>query len=137
MDISVAVSEGYLKPAIDLKVTNDMEEDFNQGLMFGDRNEVLTRGHTAKNLKPVSETRIKKLEERSKLSNYLVLPTKHQFPKTVRIYGYVISFVTNARKGKKLVGELLREGKLWFSTFLCNLLTTKFNSVKILSQADL
>ena len=72
---------------MDLKVTNDMEEEFNQGLMFGDRNEILTRGHTT--LHPVSEARIGKLEERARLSDYLILPTKFKFPSTVRIYSSI------------------------------------------------
>lgn len=55
----------------------------------------------------VSETRWRKLKERADYSDYLVLPTKHSFPRTVRIYGYIISFVRKTRKGRKMLGELL------------------------------
>lgn len=65
----------------------------------------------------VSSTRIQKLQERAEHSNYLVLPTKHSFPRTVRIHGYVMNFVVKARKGRKMLGELLREAKIWFSVF--------------------
>ena len=81
--------------------------------MFGDRDEV-TKGFAATK---VSDTRLRKLEERSKFSEYPILPTKHSFPSTVRIYSYVLCFIKNARKGRKMLGELLKEADLWFSVF--------------------
>ena len=136
LDIEEAVSRGYIKPATKIRVSKDLEEDFKEGLIFGDTDEVLTRGHTVSAVNTVSETRIKKLEERANVSNYLFLPTKFKFPATVRIYGYVLGFVKNARRGRKMVGELLKEAKVWFSAFSCDLLTAKFSSVKVLTKVD-
>ena len=58
-------------------------------------------------------------------SEYLLLPTTFSFPKTVRVYGYVMLFITKTRKGKATTGLLLGEAKLWFSTFQCDVITSK------------
>ena len=136
MEIAKAVTKGFIRPASELRVSKDIEEDFNEGLMFSDRDEVLTRGHPAKTVHIVSETRVKKLQERAEFSKYLLLPTKYSFPATVRIYGYVFCFVRNARKGKQFLGDLLKEAKLWFSIFSCDLKTANINSVKVVSKLD-
>ena len=136
LDITEAVSKGFIKPASELRVSKEMENEFNEGLVFGDRDELLTRGHTVQTVNIVSEIRVRKIQERAEFSNYLLLPTKYRFPATVRIYGYVLSFVKNARKGRKLLGELLREAKVWFSVFSTDLSSAKCNSVKILSNVN-
>ena len=118
MDISQSVAQGILLPAADLRITQDEEPDFNQGLVFGDKDEILTRGHVSSQ---ASKNRIQKVKEIAKFSEYLISPTKFPFPKTVRIYGYVLLFITKTRRGKATVGALLGEAKFWFSTFHCNL----------------
>ena len=40
-DIEDAVEAGILKSATSLRVTKDIENDFKQGLVFGDKDEVL------------------------------------------------------------------------------------------------
>ena len=97
LDIDEAVETGILKPATSLRVTKDIEDEFNQGLMFGDRDDVIAGGFNANVASTVSEMRVKKLEERANYSEYIILPTKFSFPTTVRIYGYVLCFVKNAR----------------------------------------
>ena len=57
------------------------------------------------------------MEERANFSRYLVLPTKYSFPKVVRILGYVMAFVSKARKNKPMNGDLLRDGRCRFSAF--------------------
>ena len=118
MDISQCVAQGILLPAADLRITQDEETDFNQGLVFGDKDEILTRGHVSNQ---ESKKRIQKVQEVAKFSEYLISPTKFTFSKIVRIYGYIMLFITKTRKGKATVGSLLREAKLWFSTFHCKL----------------
>ena len=118
MDICQSVAQGILLPAADLRITQDEEPDFNQGLVFGDRDEILTRGHVSSQ---ASKNRIQKVKEIAKFSEYLISPTKFPFPKIVRIYGYVLLFITKTRRGKATVGAQLGEAKFWFSTFHCNL----------------
>ena len=87
------------------------EDDYERGLVYERVPEVLTRGHV------VSPRRVDLIEERATYSKYLLLPTKFSFPKVVRIYSIVLSFVSNCRRGKILLSKLLCEGKLWFSMF--------------------
>ena len=131
LDIDMAVTEGYIRPAADLRVNDEMEDKFKEGLMFGDQDEVLTRGHTAAT---TTINRIEKIHQRAKLADYLVLPTKYKFLTTVRIYGYIMCFIIKARKGRKMLGEWLREARLWFSTFSCDIVTNENSSfIKVLT----
>ena len=47
LDIKIAVTEGYIKPAADLRINDELQDTYKEGLMFGDQEEILTRGHTA------------------------------------------------------------------------------------------
>ena len=116
-EISDAIESGVLKPATSLRVSKDMENEFKEGLMFGDRDEVLAGCCNSNISGKVSELRKSKLEERAGFSKYIILPTKYSFPKTVRIYGYVLCFIKKARKGRRLMGRLLTESELWFTMF--------------------
>ena len=103
-DVENAVSSGILKPATSLRVSKDIEDDFNQGLIFGDKDDIISGGFQAN----VSELRKTKLEERANFSQYILLPTKYAFPKTVRIYALVFKFLRKVSKGRKFVGPLLK-----------------------------
>ena len=131
LDIEEAVN---MKPATALRVSKDIDgddiDDYKRGLMFGGRDDV-TAGFPAQVEVGVSATRLKKLEERAKFSNYPVLPTKHSFQRTVRIYGYIVSFVRNARKGRKMLGEMLKEAELWFSVFNSDLSLSNYPMVQV------
>ena len=136
LDIDVAVGRGVLKPATSLRVSKEIEDDFKKGLLFGDKDEILTGGFTANVSSKVSEVRMRKLEERATFSGYIFLPTKYSFPRTVRIYGYVLCFLKNARKGKKMVGELLKEADLWFSVFNSDMFSTSCTTLMVVTKAD-
>ena len=129
LDIQEAVKREVLKPATSLRVAKDIDDeeinDFKKGLMFGDKEELM--GEFTANVtdgKKISMTRIQKLQERADYSEYLVLPTKHSFPSTVRIYGYVMTFVSKARKGRRMLGKLLSEAKIWFTVFKSDMMST-------------
>ena len=49
----------------------------------------------------------------------------------MRIYGYIMLFITKTRKGRVTSGVLLREAKLWFSTFQCDMSMKKVLSVNV------
>ena len=57
------------------------------------------------------------MEERATVANYLILPTKYKFPVLVRIYAIVFSYITKCRKGRKILSQLLVEGRLFFQLF--------------------
>jgi hypothetical protein len=87
LDIEEVVNSGILKPATSLRVTKDIEDEFKEGLMFGDKDDVLAGGFNVNVVNTTSEVRVKKLAERANHSDYIILPTKFSFPTTVRIYG--------------------------------------------------
>ena len=136
MSIVEAVTQGFIKPASDIRMNKELESDFKEGLMFGDRDESLTRGNPAVAAQVVTEARVKKIQLRAEFSEYLILPTKYSFPATVRIYGYVLTFIKKAGKNRKMLGQLLKEAGLWFSVFSCTLTTLQTSSVKILTDND-
>ena len=105
-------------------MSQDIEKDFNDGLIFGDKDDILTRGHPVQTAQILTEARIGKIQDRADFSNYLVLPTKFRFPVTVRIYGYVLNFVNKAMRGRKMSGQLLSEAKLWFSVMPNDIVTS-------------
>ena len=117
-DISSAVEAGILKPATSLRVTKDIEDEYKRGFVFGDKDEVLFGGdYFAGITDRTKDGRLSKLKERADFSNYLILPTKYSFSKSVRIYAYVLRFIKNARKGKAMTGDLLKSSQIKFSVF--------------------
>ena len=135
MDLKEVISCGILTPALDLRISKEIQSDFNDGLIFGDRDDPFTRGHTAQSAHVISENRVRKIQERTEFSNYLLQPTAFKFPKVVRVYGYVLKFVFNARKGKKMLGHLLSEANLWFETFASSC-PSAISHVGILTSPD-
>ena len=90
--ISQALEDGILVSAQDLRLNKDDQKEYSKGLVFDSQiPEVLTRGHV------VNQGRLALIEERAQFSNYLIVPTKYSFPRTVRIYGYVMMFVTKCK----------------------------------------
>ena len=132
LDIDEAVSQGFITPVSQLRVTRDIEDEFNGGIVFGDKDDLGTLDLLQCNFS--SETRKKKIQERAQFSKYLLLPTKHSFPTTVRIYGYVLKFICNARKNRKFVGDLLRSTRVWFSAFPVDLNEVQFQTFGVVSS---
>ena len=110
-DISFAVQSGILTSVTDIRIADNDEEDFNKGLVFGDREEILTRGHVIHK----TSNRIDQMEKVAQFSNYLILPTKFKFPQLIRIYGYVFLFISKIKKGKKCAYK--KQTKFYQETF--------------------
>ena len=108
-EIASAIQAGILRPVSDLRLqTKEEQDDFQDGCVFDMVPEVLTRGHV------LNQKRINLIQERASFSQYLMLPTRFSFRKTVRIYSYVFAFISklrnavSRRKGaeaKKFEGE--------------------------------
>ena len=130
--VQQAVEDGILMPAHLVRLDKESEEDFSRGLVFDNQvPEILTRGHV------VNPSRVSLLEERARFSSYLVLPTKFSFQAMVRIYGYVMAFISKCRK-KNFEGNLLRAGETRFSVFSCEEfgLKTGWTSVEIANPGE-
>ena len=70
METKEAVELGFIKPASELRMSPEEEEDYDRGLVYEKVPEVLTRGHV------VTQRRVELIEERAAHSGYLILPTK-------------------------------------------------------------
>ena len=79
MDIVDAVEQGYIKPASELRMTVEEEDDYDRGLVYEKIPEVLTRGHV------VTTKRVDLMEERAAHAKYLLL--QQSFPSS-RLSGY-------------------------------------------------
>ena len=83
-----ALALHILTPSANLKVKDDEKEEFNKGLVFEQTPEILVRGH------PIHHTkRVDLVSVRAEFSNYLLLPTRFGFAKTVRVTAYVFKFI--------------------------------------------
>ena len=67
------------KPAMEFRIKDEEESEFYKGLVFEMVPEMLTIGHV------MNEARVRLIEERANFSRFLILPTKLNFIKEVRI----------------------------------------------------
>lgn len=112
-DLDEAIACDIIKPALQLRIKPEEENDFNDGCVF-EKPEILTRGHVT------NQTRINKIEERATFSNYPLLPTKFNFAVVVRIYSNIITFAKKCLKNRKILNHLLSEARIQFSIFLAD-----------------
>ena len=91
------------KPAVELRLNEEDENDYLEGIMFDKVPELLTRGHV------INEYRLSEIEKRAKFSQYLVQPTKWGFKKFIKVMSKVFTFLLKCRKGKSFTGPLLSQ----------------------------
>ena len=96
-----AIGDGVIKPAAELRLKEEEENDYMEGVLFDKVPELLTRGHV------INEYRLSEIEKRSKFSNYLIPPTKWGFSKFVKVMTTVFRFLLKCRKGKPFTVPLL------------------------------
>ena len=97
-EISDAIERGILTPVSKLRVKEEEEEDFNQGVIFEKTAEILTRGHQ---VSLSVNSRIKNVKSRSEFSCYVVEPTKFKLEKVVRILATVWKFIRSFKVVKR------------------------------------
>ena len=96
-----AAQSGCITPAKDLRISDSEQEDYKEGIMFEKIPELLTRGHV------LNRDRINKLEERSRISNFVVPPVKYGFKTSFRVLVLVIKFILKCKKEKSFNGPKL------------------------------
>ena len=120
-DVQYAIDAGILKPVSELRLNSKEElNDFHDGCVFDQVPEILTRGHV------LNQRRLSLIQERASFSQYLLLPTKFSFRRTVRVYSYVFAFIAKLRRAvqvrkSKEPDETFFEGSVKFSIFTTNL----------------
>ena len=70
--------------------------DFNEGLVFEKVREILTRGHV------ISEAGVGKIEDRADLPQNVVLLTRFDFCKVLKM---VMMFATKLRKNRRIISH--------------------------------
>ena len=125
-EVDEAVANGILTPVANLRVNEEQEEDYNDGLVFEKSQEILTRGHQTSAL--ISRT--DRVKSRAEVAGYLLLPTKFKFVKVVRIYAIVFRFLKSFKcLRKKFVIQESKPLKTKFQMFLnINCIKSKLNS---------
>ena len=101
LTVGQAIAQGCIKPALDLRMSDDEKDEFKDGIIFEKVPEVLTRGHT------LNQDRISKIEQRALFSQYVVIPTKFPFKMSFRVTMLVIKFIVKCRKAKPFSGSKL------------------------------
>ena len=89
-EICDAIENGILTPASKLRVKEEEEEDFNQGVIIERSAEILTKGHQ---VSLSVNARVENVKLRSNYSNYVIEPNKFKFEKVVRILATVWKFI--------------------------------------------
>ena len=115
-EIDEAVAQGILTPIANLRLNEEEEKFYNDGLVYEKSPEILTRGHTV-----LLASRVEKVKLRVAQVDYLISPNKFKFVKIVRILAIVMKFV---RSFKCVKGKLGRDNDVdtkfqMFSTFCC------------------
>ena len=85
--LTAAIEADIIKPASELRVTDNEEKEYEKGLIFERTPEVIVQGHV------VTEERVDKITERAEYSNYIFMPSKFNFRKTVIITSLVFKFI--------------------------------------------
>ena len=114
-DTSEAVSNGILKPLSELRLTVEKDaEDYRSGFLYGDDDPSMV-SHV------INSNQVEKIQSRAQVSNYLVLPSKFGFTKTVRITAIVLAFISKCRRKSIQSVELSEENSSFkFSVFHLN-----------------
>ena len=104
-DLAEAMKEKILTPLAKLSMPEDLKEDYDKGFVFDKTKDILTRGHVVtKVICGVAQNKdgIDLVYSRAATADYLLLPTKYNFPSVVRIVGIVWKFLKSfkCRKGK-------------------------------------
>lgn len=79
-EIDEAVAQGILTPIANLRLNEEEEKFYNDGLVYEKSPEILTRGHTV-----LLASRVEKVKLRVAQADYLISPNKFKFVKIVRI----------------------------------------------------
>ena len=111
-EVSEAINQGILRPISELRGVEEKDKDeYRDGLVFG--NDIPDAWCNT-----VNSNRVDLIQKRVEFSDYLVVPTKFNFRKVVRILSLVHTFVSKCRRkimGKK--GETAKQEQIKFSLF--------------------
>ena len=126
-DFEDSLKADILKHAKNLKMNEQEEHEYDRGLVFEKCPEILIKGHHA-----FLNYRVENVAKRAKFSNYILMPTKFNFRKIVRVTALIFKFLKNAKPdvwtkcdnkfkmfvAHKLDDNLISQEKLSFDFFV-------------------
>ena len=89
-EIDNVVQKGILTPIADLMMKAEDQTEYDEGFVLERSPDILTQGH---HVHMASPERVKRTAARASYTQYIILPTKFNFSKVVRILGIVTKFV--------------------------------------------
>ena len=125
-EISDAIENGILTPASKLRVKEEEEEDFNQGVIIEKSAEILTRGHQ---VSLSVNSRAENVKSRSNFSRYVIEPTKFKFEKVVRILATVWKFIRSFKVVKRRNMDKEVKFQMFANVKVNKISTAKINSI--------
>ena len=136
--VEAAVDKDILKPAANLKVSEKEDEEFLKGFVFERTPEILVHGHQ------VNQERVNKMTKRAEFSNYIFMPTKYDFRKTVKITALVFKYIrclkakVSARTGKDVKSENVEQRfKMFPASFQSSSIQSSTSLPQVVSGDDL
>ena len=91
-DLDTILEQGILTPISDLNLNPDYRAEYEDGFVLERAPDILTQGHLLTML--TTKARIEKTTARATFSSYIILPTKFEFTKVVRILSICFKFVS-------------------------------------------
>ena len=116
-EIDNVVQQGILTPIADLMMKPEDQTEYDEGFVLERSPDILTQGHLVHLASP---ERVQRTAARASYTKYIILPTKFNFPKVVRILGIVTKFVQAFKRkwSKKCGAELLLPPPIQFRSLL-------------------
>jgi hypothetical protein len=90
-DLDTITEQGILTPITDLTMKPEYQAEYEDGFVLERAPDILTQGHLLSML--TANMRIEKTTARATFTNYIILPTKFEFPKVVRILALCLKFI--------------------------------------------
>lgn len=97
--VDSAINSNILKPATELRMTNEDEDEYEKGFVFERELEILVRGHAASysaSYTALHSERVEKMKERAEFSSYIFVP-RGSFSNVVTITGLIFKYVNKLR----------------------------------------
>ena len=93
--VESAKNSNILKPASEIRMTNDDESEYEKGFVFERELEILVRGHSA-SYSALHSERVERMKDRAEFSKYIFIP-KGSFSKVVTITSLVFKYINKLR----------------------------------------
>ena len=113
LPLDEAIKNEDIKPIADLKISNEEEKEYQEGVIFEKIPELLTRGHA------INKQRVSEIEKRVIFSSYLVPPVNTNLKNYLKTVVMCFRFITKIRS-KMIARKNPESDELFAGPFLNN-----------------